>query len=289
MASTSTYPVLIAENPNLPSLANYPLDIVLIILELIFRPLQIITIDITGPPYNGPAPAQPHGGSNNATSQTRILLQPPPLNALANVCRLFRHAYRLVRPTAWGAHLHRGIPYHVDLARDLFYVRLRRGVTAWEWDSEGELLRDPLAGELAGVQRLATSLHYVVPGVLSLWGAFYLRHLNPMGAELILLVPARGLEGGQALALEPAVVPLRDGARILDGYYGGDVERPWWEYRAEIRTKLRRAALFINPANPAQWLRWDRAWRELPVPEVTGYAVDERRLKDPKAWRLKEL
>lgn len=284
MDPSSTYPILVAEDSGIISLANYPLDVVLVILNLIFRPLQIITIDITGPRYK-PRVEVTAVEANTISQRTKILLRPPPLYVLTGVCRLFQHVYRQNHPTPWGAHLYRRIAYHVDLTRDIFHVRLHRRVASWEWDRGGYPLLDPLAGVLAGVERMATSVNYVNGWMgTAVWSVFYLRHLNPMGTELMFLVPALGLEKGDGLDLVPAVKPLKDKAKIWDG----DEPRKWVKFKDDVLFKLRMNAnsIFTNPANDEERKEWERSWRLCPVPEVTGWAVDERRLCDPKAWGL---
>lgn len=69
------------------SLAHFPMEIILDIVEAIFSKSQILTIDIFGPK------GETHDASDmdDIGRQTRILLRPPPLNAIAETCRLFRH------------------------------------------------------------------------------------------------------------------------------------------------------------------------------------------------------
>ncbi|KAG7292684.1 hypothetical protein NEMBOFW57_002721 [Staphylotrichum longicolle] len=268
MNPRSAYPILVPEDPRLPSLAKYPLDVILLIVDFIFQPFQIITIDITGPPHRPRVELTPVE-ANTISERTKVLLRPPPLYALTRVCRLFQYVYRQNHPTPFGAHLHRRIAYHVDLTRDIFHIRLHRRVASWEWERA----------------LMATSVNYISGwNGPAIWSANYLRHLNTMATKLMILVPGYGVEEEDELDLEPTLEPLKDKTRIWDG----DEPVKWKRFKTEILAKLRlnETQYFTDPANDEERAEWERSWRLCPVPEVTGWAVDERRLDDSRAWAL---
>lgn len=183
--TSTVYPGLHAANPRLPSLANYPLDIVLLIIEALFEPRQIITVEIFALGL-----FESDDMTGIVSRQTKFHLHRPPLTRLAAVSRLFRYVHRKSRPTLWGAHLTSGRAYHVDLARDIFEIRAHRTVNYAEWDRDGDPLSDHLAGILAGIEQMATNDNY-----LRQRGSFhlmaYLRHLNPLSKQIIILFPSK--------------------------------------------------------------------------------------------------
>ena len=281
---STLYPPLLVADPARPSLADFPMEVILHILEELFAPAQIIAIEIFGPRNNNPKVVDMLG---TISRQTKLVVRPPPLSlTAAAACRLFRHMYVRSRPARWGGHLHTGVAYHVDLGRDIFHVRVHRAVDYREFDRNGCPLDDPLAGALAGIRRMATSVNYISP-MLNPWGGAFLRHLNPACAELLVLVPARGVEraavpaGG--LRLHPVLRPLAPHHRIRAPVV--EQRFPWATYRDMMYTWM---GLFrsIVPAHPAQRQMWERSWRLAPLPALRGYLVDERRLDDPNAFGL---
>ncbi|KAL2019810.1 hypothetical protein VTK56DRAFT_9161 [Thermocarpiscus australiensis] len=180
-------------------------------------------------------------------------------------------------------------PPPVSLARDIFHVRIRRRVHWKEFDCRGEPLRDPLAGVLAGVRRVATSVNYVSPW-RNAHGAAYLRHLNPACAELLVLVPLDGLEwgfsspggDGGGLSLEPVLKPLREEHLIR-----GLPELRWGMWRRSIRDSMKES---LRSAERAVGSREQTGlcWRSSPLPGIQGFLVDARRLGDPDAFGVKK-
>jgi hypothetical protein len=120
MASSGStiYPKLQAANPSRPSLADFPLEIVLQIIEALFDPEQIVVIDVFATKKKNSESVNAQVAAGLPT--TEVILHPPPLNKQSAVCRLFRHMYCRSRPALWGAHLTRRRAYHVNTARDIF-------------------------------------------------------------------------------------------------------------------------------------------------------------------------
>jgi hypothetical protein len=251
---STEYPKLQVAGPTRTSLANLPLEMVLEILDALFKPEQLIVIDVYGH-------KEKHETISDREHCTAIL-RAPPLNATAAAaCRLFRHMYRKSRPTLWGAHLHLGRAYHVDLARDIFHVRVHPSRPVPNFH---RIRFERLDGILNGVQRVATSLNYTC---LVGWKWFLgLKSTDSPAKELIVLVPVPGLENNSDLELSPVLVPLRAEDRI-DGLMDAVT---WPEYKIETNWYL--------------YWPWRFAPAEMrPKLELWGYLVDERRLNDPIA------
>ncbi|KAK4044444.1 hypothetical protein C8A01DRAFT_42869 [Parachaetomium inaequale] len=278
---STEYPKLQAADPTRPSLADLPLEI------------QLIAIDILGLDNSDPAHCDTQAGLSRQAEfshKTKIVLHAPPLNTTAIACRLFRFMYAKSRPTLWGAHLrrdhnNRAAAYHVDLTRDIFYVRIHRDVSQVQWNGANKPQLDPLAGALGGIQRMASSMNYV-----SMPDVFYLMHLNPQARELSILVPVPGLEGGNnygtlptGLRLAPVLTPLK-ADDVVTSRRGR--LRTWWSmFKWIVGVWLReRGGLPFIPRSAEEREVLARTWQLCPAPEVMGYLVDERRLEDPNAW-----
>jgi hypothetical protein len=178
---STEYPKLQVADPTRPSLANLPLEIVLDILDALFKPEQLIVIEVYGHQEN-------HAYIADGERCTPILRAPPLNTTAAAACRLFRHMYRKSRPTLWGAHLHLGRAYHVDLARDIFHVRVHPSRPVPEFN---RIRFERLDGILNGVQKVATSLNYTC---LVGWKWFIgLKSTDSPAKELIVLVPGSGI------------------------------------------------------------------------------------------------
>jgi hypothetical protein len=311
---TSTeYPKLHAADLTRPSLAKLPLEIVLEIIDALFKPEQLIAIDVLGSDNSDPAHSDTQAGLTRQAEfsrKTKIVLRAPPLNITAAACRLFRFVYARSRPTLWGAHLHQhnnratttaaaaaaaasvgAYGYHVDLARDIFYVRIRRDVSQLEWDGANKPQLDPLAGALGGIQRMASSMNYV-----SMQDVYYLLHLNPLAKELNILVPVPGLEAGDNCSTLPIGTGLRL-APVLTPLKADDVVRSrsnrlrtgWVMFKWIVGVWLDergRRSLLPRSAEERRVLRG--TWRLCPAPKVKGYLVDEHRLDDPDARGLSD-
>jgi hypothetical protein len=153
-----------------PSRITLPVEIIYQILEYLWSSPQIIPIEILGP-ENVVRPKMDYEGI--ISSQTKVLLRPPPLFAGAgSACRFFRDSYCRTRPETWGTHLSSGVSYNADMQRDIFHVRIHRIVHPNEWDRNGRSYMDPLHGILDGVERLATSPNYIYPRENSEGGNF---------------------------------------------------------------------------------------------------------------------
>jgi hypothetical protein len=255
MPISTEYPTLQAADPTRPSLANLPLEIVLEILETIFKREQIITVDVYCPEIEYPA-YDVEGDENNL--RAKVILRAPPLNTTAATCRLFRWVYRKSRPTVWSPRLHLGPPYHVDLARDIFHVRFHSLTEHSRFGSQSYLT--PLRGFLDGVQRVSTCLNY-----LFLVGVGWFLSLDSTAKELIILVPVSRLESN-VLELSPLLVPLRAEDKIVGQCYQG--VKTWPEFKTSTEEYQRLRAQSLDG-------------EVCPTFELQGYLVDERRLNDP--------
>ncbi len=289
------YPVLVVANPNFRSLAHYPLEIVILILESILSIPQLIQIDITGAPFQHQYGWFLH---NDVIRNTTITLRPPPLNALSQVCRLFRHMYLRSRPDFYGQNLYspaisRSVPhyrpaFYVNLAHDIFYVRQHSIAQQAEWNRQGRLTQDSLTNALVGIQRMAAAINHVVGQDVLLAGVQWLLHLNTQCKELAVVVPAAGVEDDYGeLELAPVLRPLRaDLVLSVIGHAGIVNAVPWGQCRSILITTLNmRFTVFQPPAD--QWAFWERTWRLCESPVVGGYLVDQRRLNDPRAAGLR--
>ena len=288
------YPLLVVADPNSSSLAHYPADIVTLILESILSAPQLIHIDIS------PASFQHQFGwflHNDVARNTTITLRAPPLNALSQVCRLFRYMYIRYRPNFWGHHLYspsipRSVPRHrpafyVDLAHDIFYVRQHSIVQQAEWNRQGRPTQGPHANALLGIRCMATAINYVVGQDVLMAGVQWLLHLNPQCKELAVAVPAAGVEDDHGeLELVPVLRPLRaDLVLAIIGHAGIPTQASWGQCRSVIICTLNMRFTRFQP--PAQdWTHWERTWRLCESPVVRGYLVDQRRLNDPRAAGL---
>jgi hypothetical protein len=270
---TSFYPTIQVADPRLPSLADYPMDVVLLIIEEIFQPRQIINIEISGPEPLNDGVSEWDG---SISRQTQVVIQSTPLNALTGVNRLFRYMYRQSRPTPWGTHLFWSRPYYVNLSRDIFHVRVKRVVHPSEWDRLGNPHLDYLAGALSGIQHMAVNLFRIV-NPENQWCLAYLRHLNPLTKQIMILVPIGGVErdhrSGGGLRLSPMLRPV-EGRTAQVGAIWRDLKR-----RLMRRMQIgRRTCLRI--ATPEQRQLWEQTWLA-PVQELEAYMVDPRRLARP--------
>ncbi|KAL2176040.1 uncharacterized protein P884DRAFT_204246 [Thermothelomyces heterothallicus CBS 202.75] len=281
---STVYPRLQTADRTRASLADLPLETVLQILDALFEPQQLIVIDIYGPKAKNDGVYDMEG---KVSSQTKVILRPPPLHVTATACRLFQHMYRKSRQTAWGAHLYLRRPYHVSLERDIFHVRVHRETYYGEWDRAGNPHLDPLYMILDGIQNLATSVDYIFPGM----SVFYFLHLNPLGKVLNVLVPVPDLEKNVdpacgELQLAPVLVPIEDRYRIQTSFWKG--KETWWYFREESEDHMRQRFLRCRPRSEAQRQLWERTWRLCPAPELKAYLVDERRLNDAVVSGLKK-
>jgi hypothetical protein len=274
---TTFYPPVQVADPRLPSLADYPMEVVLLIIEAIFRPPQIIIIEISEPPalQNGEMDWE-----GRTSRLTKVVIQPPPLNALAGVSRLFRYMYRKSRPTLWGTQLFWSRPYYVDLRRDIFYLRVKRVVHPLEWDRRGSSHLDYLAGALSGIQHMAISIYNIAPN--NMWVLGYLRHLNPLTKKIMVFFPEAGVERngrwtGGGLKMSPVLVDID--RRTVRNPSSRAIWRDLKWRIVRLMQVGRKTCLRI--ATPEQRRLWERGWRLAPVPALKGYAVDPRRLARP--------
>lgn len=274
---TTYYPPIQKADPGLPSLADYPMDIVMLVIEACFQAKQIIAIDIFGP-----APLQDgeRDWDGRVSRGTRVALKPPPLYALTAVSRLFRYMYRKSRPTLWGTHLFWSRSYYVDLSRDIFQVRLKRVVHPLEWDRRGNSDTDYLAGCLSDIEHMAVNITSIV--VANKWILPFFRHLNPLVKEFMILFPNQGVENDYltngGLELSPVLMPLKRGSPIQPGCFSST----WGYVRRKIAPMMQVGrARCLQIATPEQRARWERTFRLAPVQELKGYSVDKRRLTYP--------
>ncbi|KAL2161624.1 hypothetical protein VTH06DRAFT_8186 [Thermothelomyces fergusii] len=250
---STVYPPLQAADPSRVSLADLPLETVLQILDSLFEPQQLIVIDIYG---SGGHNNGSYGMQSTVSSQTKVILRPPPLHVTATACRLFRHMYGKSRPTVWGAHLTLRRAYHVSLERDIFYVRFHRKLSF----VKGDPLLDPLYMILDGIQNLATSVNYICLGACVL----YFLHMNPRGKTFSILIPVPDLE------------------RNVDPACGELQLAPTWRYFREMfEGDMSQRALHFIPQSEEQRALWKRTWRLCPAPKLREYVVDECRLNNP--------
>ena len=287
------YPILVAENPNFLSLAHYPLELVLYILESILSVPQIIHVDVSAAAFQHQFGWFLH---NDVTRNTTLTLREPPLNGLSRVCRLFRHMYIRSRPNFWGYHLYktpRSVPrprpaYHVNLATDLFYVRQHSIVQQAEWNRQGRPTHDALANGLLGIKRMGTAINHVVGEDVVAAGVRWLLHLNPDCDEISVVVPAAGVEDDRGeLELVPVFRPLgADLVLAIIGPAGILTGLNWGKCRNVLIAYLNERFSTFQP--PAQdWGYWERTWRLCESPRMTGCLVDQRRVNDPRASGLR--
>jgi hypothetical protein len=282
---TTFYPPIQVADPKLPSLADYPMDVVLLLIEAIFRSQQMITIDISGPPALKNGEREWDGRIRRLT---KVVIQPPPLNAIAGVSRLFRYMYRKSRPTLWGTQLFWSRPYYVDLNHDIFYVRVKHVVHPSEWDRRGSPQLDYLAGALSGIQHMAVGMQNLITP-MNMWVMSYLRHLNPLTKKIMIFFPVRDVEKnvrwtGGGPSLSPVLVDIDGRTRVRTGTSRGPpVSRAMWK---DLKWKIVRLLQLgrqtcLRTATPEQRQLWERTWRLAPVQTLKGYAVDTERLVRP--------
>jgi hypothetical protein len=240
-SSSTIYPKLQAADPSRPSLADFPLEIVLQIIEASFEPEQIIVIDVLG------KRKKKNHYSLSSVSRPKVILHAPPLHKQSAACRLFRHMYRRSRPTLWGAHLSRGRAYNVDMARDIFYVRMRYS------DMLNLFPRDE---DLAGLNKMA--IQFITTETLDFQVSHRMK-LNPRCKDLLFFTPVPNLEWG-TLNLAPALLAMGDNYEIKDPK---NPSSTWGAYKEAVSFHMR--------------LRSPR----FPLPEIKGFMVDERRLGGP--------
>jgi hypothetical protein len=136
---------------------------------------------------------------------------------------------------------------------------------------------------------MATSINYVAaPGRLgkAMW---FLLHLNPQSREIAVLVPAKDVEGGGGggqLALAPVLRPLGEDVEVATMGSSGPRPMTWGKVYGYLERPL--AIRFQHHVPKTQLHRelWPGTWRLCPSPVVSGYLVDERRLRDPNASGL---
>ncbi|KAK4128973.1 hypothetical protein N657DRAFT_639509 [Parathielavia appendiculata] len=183
------YPKLQATDPSRPSLADLPLEIVLMIIEDLLDSAQIIIIGTSGEEKESP---------RTGRMEQEFTFHPPPLHKLSAVFRLFRHMYRRSRLTLWGAHPHPSSrSYDVNKTRDIFYVesvsrRRRRRVPPQIKFQVG--LRLP-CGVFAGANRIATELSFLDINPFSpILTLRFPLNARPNCKEILFLYPVSGLE-----------------------------------------------------------------------------------------------
>jgi hypothetical protein len=254
-SGSTIYPKLQAADPSRPSLADFPLEIVLQIIEALFNPEQIIIISVFSNEEEESQFLDSEGEADPPS--TEVILHAPPLNKTSAISRLFRHIYRRSRPTLWSAHLTRGQAYYLDPARDIFYLRTHEPHWFDLW---------PPNQCLAGLDKLAVQRDdEKYPG--SLLSA--LLTLNERCKELLFITSVRDLEG-DTLNLAPLLLPMEDNYEIQDG------KKPihtWGVYKKclVLSLRLRKTITDILSGNGKLW----------PLPDVKGSMVDERRLGGP--------
>ena len=265
-------PVIQAADSTRPSIADLPLEIQLIIMEMIFDQPQIVIVDVSV--------ARTGGGSAHEFALTP---RPPPLQVLANsICRFTRVLYRtqwhrdrfpFSCPLPSSTESRPGVitcyPYWVDLGRDVTFLRIldpRSFAAQWHTrqldasiaNIQGGSASCPFEKALAGVGRIAVD----GSGDFAAWQRIrdtiehFISWVTGGQCERIIFQPVMGLESPPN--------PSRTGILVGGPLQLGAVQVP-------LEPGDDRYVIFADPASP-----WGN---------IKQLLVDARRLMSPRQLR----
>ncbi|KAJ4296151.1 hypothetical protein N0V88_004855 [Collariella sp. IMI 366227] len=139
------------------------------------------------------------------------------------------------------------------------------------------------------VKNMATSMDYFMStgSPASPATVHFLRHLNPGFKSLMVLFQVKGLTNiGGGIKRYPELLAIEDETGISGGV--PKRRKTWGVVKEEILRYMQATQAQYRPVSEAQRKLWERTWRLCPLPEVTGWFVDEMALNDPEStsWNL---